>query len=173
MTGKLETIDEKDALELILPENVYKVDKNLYENRVQTFKDYVEMYGEDDEEIELYLYDFIAFVLEEGRTNKTNNEFYNVFCFLFKEVDDNNTIMIKGTQLKHLYNSVKDISFSNELKKYLFALYYCNEEKREATYRLHYKYYKSEKEREILIKTVSTLTQRLRMIKDFILNRVQ
>lgn len=173
MTGKLETIDEKDALELILPENVYKVDKKRYENRVKTFKDYVEIYGEDDEEIELYLYDFIAFVLEEGRTNKTNNEFDNVFCSLFKDVDDNNIIMIKGTQLKHLYNSAKEISFSNELKKYLFALYYYNEEKREARYRLNYKHYKSEKEREILIKTVSTLTQRLRMIKDFILNHVQ
>ena len=150
-----------------------KVDKDQFKNRVQNLSDYVEVFGGDEEEIELYLYDFIALALETGRISETNDEFYNVFGYLFKKADDNNIIIIKGTQLKCLCDSAKIISFSNELKNYLLVLYCLNEEKREVIYKLNYRYYKDEKEREVLMKTVSFLTQSITMIKNLILKRTQ
>ena len=146
-----------------------RIDKK-YKCGVETFRNYVEMFGEDEETVELYIFDFIAFVLEEGVTNETNNEFYKVFDYLFRKTDDSDIIKIKGTRLKTLNNSVKRITFSNEIYNYLIALFYFEEVLIEATYRLNYYNYNNVEEQEMLMGKIAFSKQRLIVIKNLILD---
>lgn len=127
-------------------------DNKLFENRIQNFLDNVDMCEFDDEIVDIYLYDFIAFILSNNKNNVFNKDLESLIVELIKDCNFSNEFSIKASNLKSIYNFIikKNSGVSLEFENLLKNMYVLNDKRIDINYKLNYDYYKDKIEKDML-----------------------
>ncbi len=138
-----------------------EIDKTFI-NRVNNFKDYVEMCGdiEGNEMVQIYLYDYIAFAISEQNLSNPNHQYYRIFEFLVKKLK-NDYLHISVSDLMKIYAFTISNGLPKELEDLLWETYMLNEAKRKNKYQIDYKYYRNKNEYEMLIEFSKGITNEI------------
>lgn len=118
----------------------------ILNDRIETFLNLVEMYEDDEDIVQVYLFDFIAYLLSNNNDlKKCDLEYEKIILTYITSVKNDDEIEIKGIDLKNLYSFTKKYNLSNILNEKLSALYMENQMKIENKYELEYNYYNQSK----------------------------
>ena len=138
----------------------------IFEDRIKTFLEYVDIF-DDEEEVELYLYDYIAFIIRENNRENISNQYIPLLEYLLK-MSKNNIVLLKGSEIRELYDFVKEHGISYPLKELLLEMYKLNEEKRILNYKEKYNYCDTPKKYKILVEVKKNVEKRLMNIEEII-----
>ena len=145
------------------------IDYRVFNNRIRTFLDYVEMYN-DEEIVEIYLYDLIAFTLSNKQNGYIDEYFEQFIVSFICKMNDENEIVINGFDLNVMYNIINYGGVSKELEKVFEKMYILNEKKRECEYKLKYRYYENISDKEQLMQQIYEFNLKINVYVDLIKN---
>lgn len=101
----------------------YLYDFERINSRAKTVEN---LYSFEEETTEIYLYDFLAYLLRSSKES-INEEYDEYIWYLLKFVRDNDYVVLNKEVFDSLFNYSKYFSISSELKSLLFCMYVYNE----------------------------------------------